>query len=383
MRIVVIGVYYASNLGDAVICDCVAHWLKEKWPLSEIDVIDIENKQCFEKQEDTSLRLLEYRRRKLQWDYFLTKHKIRDRVYYWNQLDVETRQSFYDQIAEKKYDAAVFAGGQLFMDWLSVDLTEFLRRFEKVGTPVYFNACGTGLAVSEKIRSLLSRYLQNSNVKLISTRDDKEQIERCYLGGKRTAVKTYDPALWAAQVYGVSKNSSSQVIGLGVMYSNHAPLWKITRFWLRLIKMLDEKKIPWKMFCNGAIDDYNYAAYLLEKAGKKKESYLYDYPENPEELIRQITSFRSLISFRLHSHIIATSFQIPAIAVVWDEKLRFFYRNLEHEERCKTISDSADSVLKALKKAEEEGYDWNLIEKQKNFSRELLVGTLQEEEQIG
>lgn len=28
MKIAVIGVYYASNLGDAVICDCVASWLR-------------------------------------------------------------------------------------------------------------------------------------------------------------------------------------------------------------------------------------------------------------------------------------------------------------------------------------------------------------------
>ena len=32
MKIAVIGVYYASNLGDAIICDCVAFWLKKKWP---------------------------------------------------------------------------------------------------------------------------------------------------------------------------------------------------------------------------------------------------------------------------------------------------------------------------------------------------------------
>ncbi|MCI5648701.1 MAG: polysaccharide pyruvyl transferase family protein [Fusicatenibacter sp.] len=382
MKIVIIGVYYASNLGDAVICDCVAYWIRERWPQAEIDVIDIENKQCFEKQTSTSLRLLEYRRRKLQWDYFQTKHHIRDRVYYWNQLDVGTRQLFYDQIAEKQYDAAVFAGGQLFMDWLSVDLTEFLKRFEKVGTPVYFNACGTGIAISEKIRQLLSHYLQSPNVKLISTRDDKSQIEKRYLGNQRKAIITYDPALWSAQVYDAKKNDTSQIIGLGVMYSSHAPLWRITRFWLRIIQKLDEKNIPWKMFCNGDIDDYNYAAYILEKAGKHKEEYLYAYPENPLELIKQITSFRSLISFRLHSHIIAASFQIPAIAVIWDEKLRFFYRNIGHEERCKTISDRVDSVLQALQRAEEEGYDYDLIEKQKRVSRELLIGALNGEEQI-
>ncbi len=376
MKIAVIGVYYASNLGDAIICDCVEAWIKEKWPSAEVDVIDIENKSGFEKQTDTSLRLLEYRHRKLQWDYWQTRHHINDRVYYWNKVDVESRQNFYEEVAGRNYDAAVFAGGQLFMDWLSVDITEFLKRFEKVGTPVYFNACGVGISVSDKIRELLSHYLESGNVKFISSRDNREEVEKLYLKNGKRVRKTYDPALWTQDVYGVVRESSGDTVGLGVMYSNHVPLWKITRFWLRIIRELEKKGIRWKMFCNGAIDDYNYAAYILKKAGRKKEEYLCSCPENPRELVAQITSFQSLISFRLHSHIVAASYGIPAVAIVWDEKLRFFYRNLGHEERCRTVNDKTDSVLQTLEAAQKEGYDMNLIENQKYFSRQLLLEAL-------
>lgn len=382
MKIAVIGVYYASNLGDAIICDCVTAWIREKWPAAVIDVIDIEGKKGFVNQTDTSLRLLQYRNLKLKWDYWQTSHHIRDRVYYWNQSDVETRQDFYDEVAAGNYDAAVFAGGQLFMDWLSVDICEFLKRFEKAGTPVYFNACGVGISVSDKIRTLLSRYLLSGNVKLISSRDDGDQVEKLYLDNKKKVIKTFDPALWTADVYGVIPPVSRDTVGLGVMYSNHAPVWKITRFWLRLIRELDAKGIPWKMFCNGAIDDYNYAAFILEKAGRSREEYLCECAGNPLDLVKQITSFRSLISFRLHSHIVAASCHIPAVAVVWDEKLRFFYRNLAHEERCKTIWDKPDSVLNALRAAEEEGYDMDLIDKQKSFSRRLLLEALSGEDII-
>ena len=382
MKIAVIGVYYASNLGDAIICDCVAFWLKKKWPSASIDIIDIENKKEFAKQTDTSLRTLEYRSWKLKWEYWQTKHHIKDWMYYWNKTDVESRREFYKQIAEKGYDAAVFAGGQIFMDWLSMDLAAFLHCFEKAKTPVYLNACGVGISISSQIRDTLRQYLLNDNVKLISTRDNQKEIEKLYVNHQKKVSKTYDPALWTREVYPSVPKLSTNIVGLGVMYSNHAPLSKITGFWMQMIKQLSTKGLPWTMFCNGSIDDYYYAAYILKKAGLKQEEYLYDCAQRPDELVQQIASFRSLISFRLHSHIVATSFHIPAIAVVWDEKLRFYYRNLGHEERCKTIWDKPDSVLQALEIAENEGYDIDLIKKQKKFARQLLLESLDGEEHI-
>lgn len=268
------------------------------------------------------------------------------------------------------------------MDWLSLDITGFLKCFDKIGTPVYFNACGVGISVSSKIRKELSGCLLKDHVKMISTRDDQKQIEDMYVNHRKQVMKTYDPALWTREVYQVTSVLSSKTVGLGVMYSNHAPLKKITGFWCRLIKELDSHGIQWKMFCNGAINDYSYAAYILKKIGRSKEEHLCECAQEPTELIRQITSFSSLISFRLHSHIIATSYGIPGVAVVWDEKLRFYYRNLGHEERCKTIYDRAESVLEVWENAVNEGYNIDLIQNQKIYSRQLLLDALDREDRV-
>lgn len=378
MKIAVIGVYYASNLGDAIICDCVADWLRKRYPRAEVDLIDIEGKKEFAKQQSVSIFTLRYRRRKLQWDYWLTKHRIKDRVYYWNEIDVATRQEFYDYVGAQKYDAAIFAGGQLFMDWLSVDVCEFLKRFEKERIPVFFNACGTGFAVSDTIQNLLSCYLMNDMVKMISSRDDADAIKERYLFGKREVESTYDPALWVKEVYQIQKKESD-FVGLGIMYSERDSIQKVTRFWIRLIKEMNTRHVKWKMFCNGSMDDYNFGCYVLKRLGLKKEEYLCACAQSPTELIQEIASFDSLISFRLHSHIVAASLDIPAIAVVWDEKLRFFYRHLGHEERCKTICDSAQDILCTLDKAKEEGYDKKQIQEQKKFARELLINAVEQE----
>lgn len=379
MKIAVIGVYYSENLGDAVICDCVAYWLKQAFPDDEICVIDIEGKTDFSTQYSVTMKLLRYRYCKLKWDEFLTKSGIKDRIYHWNKLDVDTRQDFYEKMGNENFDAAVFAGGQLFMDWLSLDICELLKRFERRKIPVYFNACGVGTAISEKIRQQLSRYLLNSNVRFISSRDDVEETAARYLCHKKDVHMTYDPALWCREVYG-NMDKNSGLLGLGIMYSNHTSLKRLTKFWTDLIKELENRNIKWKMFCNGSAEDYCYGCYVLKKVGLKEKEGILPYPQNPMALIKQITSFSKIISFRLHSHIIAVAYNIPAVAIVWDEKLRFFYRKLFHEERCKNEKDTPKVILDALDAAVKEGYDKELIEKQKGFSRKLLIKAIKMEE---
>ena len=92
-----------------------------------------------------------------------------------------------------------------------------------------------------------------------------------------------------------------------------------------------------------------------------------------------LAGFQSIISFRLHSHIIAASLDIPSVGVVWDDKLRFFFQKTGHEERCCTVSDKPETVLKKLQIAENEGYDRLLLEKQKNDSANLLFDMISSE----
>lgn len=378
MKIAVIGVYYASNLGDAVICDCVAHWLKKEYPEAIIDVIDIEGKIEFSSQRSVSIRTLKRRHFNLMRDYWLTRHRISDRVYYWSRIAAESHYDFYNAVAAQNYDAVIFAGGQLFMDWLSLDICGLLERIKGKNIPIFFNACGVGSAISDTITKQLSHYLLNDHVKLISSRDNVEAIEKRYLQNAKTVVATYDPALWTKEVYKIEAKQND-VIGLGIMYSDHAPLWKITDFWKRLIREMEKRHLKWKMFCNGSIDDYQYGCYVLKKLGLSPEKYINQYPKTPQDLIEQIASFESMISFRLHSHIVATALDIPAIAIVWDEKLKFYYQKQKHEERCKTIIDSADTILNALELARQQRYDRDLVEQQKRAAKHLLLSAVKRE----
>lgn len=378
MKIAVIGVYFASNLGDAVICDCVAKWFRDAYPQAQVDVIDINGNTEFEVLPIVSLRTLQKRQNSLKKDYWLARHGFRDKVYYWSNKNMENRMDFYGKIADRGYDFAVFAGGQLFMDWLSLDVCEFLKHFERTKTPVFFNACGVGVSVSKQIKERVQKYLNSDNVRFISTRDDVEKIGQRYLREGKKAIPTYDPALWTLETYQIERKDS-EVIGLGVMYCSHIRVRKLIRFWVNVIKELEKRNIPWKMFCNGSMDDYNLGCHVLERLHLEKDKFLCLCAKKPETLIEQISGFKGVISFRLHSHIIAASLDIPAVALVWDDKLRFFYRHLHHEERCMTVRNPAIEVVDQLEKALTEGYDRDLIEKQKEYAHDLLLGAVKDE----
>lgn len=371
MKLAVIGLYYAPNLGDAVICDCVEYLFRQAYPEAEIHVIDITGGEKFEKQQPVSMRTLVRQSWNLKRDCLLTRAGISDRVYYWKKLDADARAGFYRRTAEQGYDAAVFAGGQLFMDWLGLDICGLVREFRKAGTPVYFNACGAGFSLSKEIRRQLGQALKSENVRWISTRDDRKAICGRYELPRERVIRTFDPALWSAEVY-EGAAEKTPYIGLGVMQPADGRIAATARFWRDVIRELDRRGYQWRMFCNGAIDDYHYGKYVLKKAGKDPEKYLEPYPERPEELVRQITGFRALISFRLHSHIIAASFGIPAVALVWDDKLRFFYRGMGHEERCLTIKASGKQIADALEKARTEGVDPGRIREQRTKAWRLL-----------
>lgn len=48
-------------------------------------------------------------------------------------------------------------------------------------------------------------------------------------------------------------------------------------------------------------------------------------PDNGSQLVKQIASYSKIVSFRLHSHIIAYSCKIPSFGFIWDDKVKDFF----------------------------------------------------------
>lgn len=383
MKILIVGLYFSNNLGDAVICDCAAARLRTFFPDAEIDIRDYVNRETFAVPQETTMHSLHHRRKRVLLRQMVTQYTPWDKQLRHEEWNLKQgNQSYINQVCQTDYDAVVFGGGQVFMDYLSLFAEAFVQRFAKKGTPMFFNACGTGPAFSPKIRLRLSSALMDSNVKLVSSRDDVALINRRYMKQGKQAVVTYDPALWCSEVYGVRKNPDANIVGLGMMYTNSVSPQRVARFWVRLIREMERRKMPWKIFVNGSGSDITFAQYvhsLIPELGRTFEECFVPAPTRPEELVNIIAGFKSMISFRLHSHIIAASLDVPSVAMVWDSKLNFFFDKIGHSERCCTVQVKPDIILDKLKQAELEGYDRCLLQQQKQYADQLLYKAIAKE----
>ena len=381
MRILLLGSYYSSNLGDGAICECVAARLKRHFPAADIAIGDLLGRQRFCTDETFEIEQLKTLSRKtqlrklayfaLRWDKQLQHEEWR--------LNAAAKK--LDELCSAPTDLAVFAGGQMFMDAYALFLEHCVRCFSVRKVPVLFNACGVGPAYSESIRKRLESALQDPVVRLVSTRDDARLIEERYSPAQQTKV-TFDPALWCAEVYGVERKKGADTIGLGVMFTRSLPVSKLTGFWTQMIRTLERRGVKWKIFVNGDPGDVCLARNILSRIPElvgREEQCLAPVPATPRELVEVISGFSGLISFRLHSHIIAASLGIPTAAVVWDEKLNFFFEKIGCPERCCSMRESPEKILQTLERAAQTGYHTQLITEQKQYADTLLRDAVRQE----
>ncbi|KIR02416.1 hypothetical protein P261_01231 [Lachnospiraceae bacterium TWA4] len=259
-------------------------------------------------------------------------------------------------------------------------ISEFIKHLEEKQIPVFFNACGTGPAWSPYVRTKLADALQSPVVKYLSTRDNKELIQSRYMKNSEISIYTVsDPALWCNEVYGIEKDNDSNVLGLGLMYATSLNVKTETKFWKKIVKYLNKRKIKWQFFINGSAEDLVYANYILSQLDGEEINKDIAVPNIPVDLIKIISGYKSIISFRLHSHIVATSLGIPGVAIVWDEKLQFFYKMMKHPERCKTIYDSPKEIWKALELAQGQGIDLNNVLEKRKISEDFLIQSIERE----
>lgn len=385
MKVLLLGCYYSPNLGDGVICECVADQIHRAFPEAEITIKDLWNRSAFkkidiyERSSELSARWMTYKWLRCETSRFLMEHGLCDRAEKRRRDMFRQNAKLLEQICSTECDLVVYAGGQMFMDAYIPLNQAIVEHFTDAGVPVIFNACGIGPAYSGKLRSALSETLGREKVVAISSRDGAGQMNRLVTtAGKRTE-DTFDPALGCSDFYQVKADETSETVGLGIMWVNRLSPYADCRFWHNLILTLEERRIPWKIFINGDGTDAAFARYVirtLPNFNKSFEECCVPAPSNPKELVQTVSRFKSIISFRLHSHIIATSLGVPSVAVVWDDKVRLFFEKIGHPERCCSMKDKPETVLNKLEAAQRKGYDRELIEKQTQYSEEWLIGAI-------
>ena len=72
-------------------------------------------------------------------------------------------------------------------------------------------------------------------------------------------------------------------------------------------------------------------------------------PETPIQLLNTVTNYKKIISFRLHSHIIASSYGIPAFGFEWDTKVKEYFKNMNNSVFCINLNNfSAEHFVEKI-----------------------------------
>lgn len=359
-KILLVGEYSSSNLGDNILCRCVEDLVKRRYKDCSIDWLDLTKgdfniapRRCF----GYLLRILN--------EFHL--YNISKWLNY-HQMSQNVSLALNNKSKEKSFDMILFAGGQIFLDYFVYQILKVIQFAEYKKIPVYFNACGGGRLSNASI-ALLKKVLASKQIRKITLRDSTVLIQRL------TPQKVFqlpDAGILCADIFGINKVSDSDIIGLGVICplvynANNDEAYSekfFFVFWKKVIEKITESGKRWQLFVNGSEDDYAFAKRLLNYLPYSEECLLAERPLTAEQLITQISSYKAIISFRLHSYIIAYSLGIPVIGMIWDNKLVEFAQMIHSENNIFQINSfDYDNFLSLFNVSAQPFYD-NVVRKQ-------------------
>ncbi len=341
-KVLIISEKYSPNLGDAVIFDQVYSILKDKF---EIESLDLSGR----KQIDSSEKFHNASNYKKSFKSIIKKvFKMFGIFVYGNTLKetIENfKKAFKTLVIEFEPDCILFAGGQLFMDSFLEQILYVVLYAEKKGIKVIFNACGCSNIDSLYEKKSLKRIVHSEATKYISMRDHYEVIKN-YEGNIKKVYDTFDTALLSHKIYDVPLLKKKE-FGVGIMLDRNISREVQRTFWRNVISFLESQKKDYEIFCNGSIEDYDFSLEILKSLEIDNER-IAKQPTSSKELVECINRYEKTISMRLHSLIIAYSYDIPTIAISWNPKVDEFYRKIGKSECCLKLTDHFEDVKNAI-----------------------------------
>ena len=377
-NIVLAGLKHDSNLGDQVILLCVKHMLSDSF--RELHITDVEIREmdlagrvsidytpaCAGRLILLMLKVIRKAADILHLKEFarlMRSHECRQG------MEMQCKQ-----ICDENTNAIIFAGGgiikfkgQDFSDQIDV-ITKFADDYK---IPVMFSAVGIegydgANASCRKLQAALNR----SCVRVITTRDDFRLLNDTYCKGNmnvRTALVA-DAACSLSRYFPSNQFKEKRIIGLGVAreglfldYGIKFNKESMLTFWESLIHEIEKRGYMWKLFSNGASSDQLFAEELLQHMGIQEELkhvLLAERPTSTQALAGIINRFSGVIVCRLHASIIAYSYGIPAVGLVWNEKQVMFGKAIGCEEHFFRVDRfEPGAIVETLLSAMEKGYD--------------------------
>ena len=359
-RIALMGLWDVTNYGDPILAFCTKKLLIDS--LSAADAIDFVEVSLKPKVKISLARRL--------FDALLWRfariigmgQKIRINI------SVNRLVKYYSPIL-KDFDAIVFAGGGIIKYRIEIFdyIIESILKIAKVkGIPVALNAVGIeGYDSTDERCMELKKNLNSPVLKYISTRDDLLTLTKKYLDRNVTVPceRVADPAVWSAECFGVHKDESSNVVGIGVArgnifkdYGRNFTAEEMINLYEKMAYTFLSEGFRVEFFTNGLNLDNEFLEKImirLSNVDVKKR-----IPVSAKNLVEIVASYRAIVTTRMHAGIIAYSLDVPAIGLVWNDKIKFFWESAGHPEYCVDVANlNSENILLTLRNAITNGYN--------------------------
>lgn len=346
-----VGLYEECNYGDPIIAHCT-EWLYKKY-----------------KSFGSIQRLsLDYSQKHCHPSFF---HHIRNKAFRFVKPNSCINYGlYYDSISYfqknlKNVNLIVAVGGGLIKfkaQHLHEHLSALIEVAQEKGIDIVLNAVGVeGYDKDDERCQFLRKRLNYSCIKHISVRDDINTLINYYLDKNHTSTisKVSDPAVWAAEAYNIKREENTGTIGIGIArgnlfkdYNLNFSEEQVLGLYLDIIVQLHSIKKKIILFTNGLASDNKQLFKVLNLLQMKGLNIDYAIPSSPQSLVEIISSFDAIIATRLHSCIVAYSLNIPAIGLVWNDKLSFWGNNIGVPDNYITIENfTSPYIIDKLEKA--------------------------------
>lgn len=370
-KILILGELFSDNLGDGIICGVSRKIFSNYY---DVKVLDLSGRMSYSDYSKSQYEFSFSNEEKKYLKYNLKKILYR-LGYKKNGKNLSNivnsfKKQFDLVVSTEHFDAIVFAGGQMFIDTF-INQIEYVCEYANTSNiKVIFNSCGVGKLLQE---DKVAKILDNECVKYVSLRDGVNSIK---VTNKRHLVDTYDVAILTFDTY--KKAEIKNILGIGIMFSAKHSVKKQISFWIKLLKKIKKNMVDFKVFTNGSYLDQCFAKFVITKAGFNFEDILLDKPNSPEDLVSVITSFESIISMRLHSLIIAYSYDIPALAISWDDKVKEFFCKIDREDLCYNLYCNKLMDVRSVIDQSKKKYNQNLKKEIINSVHDNLSNIIKE-----
>lgn len=384
-KIAVIGLYSLLNMGDRILCETSQYLLKQIVPHVEIREVDVLPSSESEYQ---GLDRVKFKISKKMRKYAKKKFTYTDsgKFRYWFEYFtwwLRVNSHYKRKLAG--VDAILFSGGG-FLKFRTQGLNYYVEQIIKIAQknhiPVMMSGMGIeGYDATDVRCQKLKQTINSDCVKVITTRDDIEVLQNCYIENPniRTA-RVGDPAFWCPECYGIYKSPQNTKIGINLIrgkifkdYGNTYSYTQLKEFYKELLLSAERRGMDWVLFSNGMKSDQRFGKKLLKELELSPEDKLLPAPESSEDLLNMIKDFKGIFGARLHACITAYALDVPAVGFIWNEKTRFFAEITDKQENFFEEAEmDAERILDQLEAAMKQEYDTSARDRMKGLTKQYM-----------